>query len=238
MMKEQVLRWALRQRIVPTAHFWAHVRLAALGPSPQRPRLIFTFIGRIFDQKMLLFKKKGNGGACGLQGLLEALQGHGLFVLLGSGDPEYEEFLAEAAGQYPHFIFLNGFSNELAAALYAAGDLFLMPSSFEPCGISQMLAMREGQPCLAHAVGGLKDTVRDGQNGFLFGGETVEEQVDGLIATCRKAVDLYLEKPEVWAGLRRGAAASRFPWSASVRAYERDLYGPGKSGAAGHRSDL
>ena len=91
---------------------------------------------------------------------------------------------------------LRGYSDALARALYAAGDLFLMPSSFEPCGIGQMLAMRDGQPCLVHHVGGLRDTVLDDETGFAFSG-------DGL--TAQAEVDL----PTVFGYLRRVTGQER-----------------------------
>ena len=59
-----------------------------------------------------------------------------------------------------------------------------MPSSYEPCGISQMLAMRRGQPCVAHAIGGLRDTIRDGETGFLFDGSMPDVQADAF--GCRE----------------------------------------------------
>jgi starch synthase len=103
-----------------------------------------------------------------------------------------------------------------------------MPSSFEPCGISQMLAMRDGQPCVAHRVGGLKDTVTGGVNGFSFEGATVGEQAENFVAACLRAVELRREEPERWQGIRRNAAAARFTWDATAAAYLEQLYRPGQ----------
>ena len=86
--------------------------------------------------------------------------------MVGSGESKLQRRMAEIARAHENFLFLCGYSETFSDMLYAAGDLFLMPSSFEPCGISQMLAMRSGQPCVVHAVGGLKDTVRNGVSGF------------------------------------------------------------------------
>src|SRR5690606_28188002 len=108
----------------------------------------------------------------------------------------YEKQLRQAADRHEHFIFLNGFSSDAADALYNHGDLFMMPSSYEPCGISQMLAMRAGQPCLVHAVGGLRDTVRDGVTGFAFAGQTIGEQLDACGRRFADALTLALEQPE------------------------------------------
>ena len=85
---------------------------------------------------------------------------------------------------------MNGYSDWCASALYASDDLFVMPSSFEPCGISQMLAMRDGQPCLVHSVGGLKDTVTDGVDGIAFEGSTVPDQIAAFEQACGAAVEL------------------------------------------------
>lgn len=74
--------------------------------------------------------------------------------MLGNGDRELEVFLTKVAAVKHNFIFLKGYFETLANSIYESGALFLMPSSFEPCGISQMLAMRAGQPYLAHGVGG------------------------------------------------------------------------------------
>src|SRR6056300_946863 len=133
--------------------------------------MLFTSVGRLTDQKVLLLRQTMHNGKSLLDNLLLQIKGRARLVLLGSGDPLLEQFLLEVAGRHSNFIFLRGFSIGLSECLYRAGDLFLMPSSFEPCGISQMLAMRAGQPCLVHAVGGLLDTVTDGSDGFVFSGD-------------------------------------------------------------------
>ena len=115
-------------------------------------------------------------------------------------------------------------SDKCASALYAAGDLFLMPSSFEPCGLSQMLAMRNGQPCVAHAVGGLKDTVRDGVNGFTFTGETLDDQVEQFVRTTVRAAALKRTDQAAWRRICRQAAGERFTWQVAAENYVRQLY--------------
>jgi starch synthase len=88
-----------------------------------------------------------------------------------------------------------------------------------------MQAMRAGQPCLVHGVGGLNDTVRHGHNGFVFRGRDPREQARHMVATFEMAVARFRDEPEIWAQLVAQARSERFPWSDSVRQYERLLYG-------------
>ncbi|GAB5453353.1 MAG: hypothetical protein Hals2KO_36810 [Halioglobus sp.] len=100
----------------------------------------------------------------------------------------------------------------------------MMPSSFEPCGISQMLAMRAGQPCLVHQVGGLSDTVEDGVNGFTFRGESLQMQAQAMVRTFEKALRCMENEPEKWETIKIAATDSRFTWHSSVERYLRELY--------------
>jgi starch synthase len=99
-----------------------------------------------------------------------------------------------------------------------------MPSSFEPCGISQMLAMRAGQPCVVHEVGGLKDTVEDAVTGFSFAGDTVNEQAAAFVRTVRRGTQMMRSQPAVYQAMREAAAAMRFRWTDSARLYVEKLY--------------
>ena len=222
LMRGLMLRWASSEPYLPSAHFLAHLRLAALEGA--RPEMLITSVGRVTQQKLGLLHCPTSDGRPALEHLLEALGDREIFLLLGSGDPDYERFVADVAARYANLIFLNGYSDSLARELYAHGDLFLMPSSFEPCGISQMLAMRAGQPCLVHAVGGLKDTVRNGVTGFSFAGGSLTEQADLLVATFEHALNMYRKEPTRWRSMREKAGAVRFEWEASADAYLRHLY--------------
>ncbi|MFZ0614524.1 MAG: glycogen/starch synthase [Desulfobacterales bacterium] len=219
-----VIEWAGDAGPVPRAHFAAYTRLNDWIRKPVRPGLLLTSVSRLADQKVLLLRAAGSDGRPGLEGLLTALGEENLYILLGTGSPENEAYFTHMSARHPNFIFLNGFSNAAADLLYANGGLFVMPSSFEPCGISQMLALRDGQPCLVHAVGGLKDTVKEGVNGFCFGGDSLPEQVDSLVASARSAMRLFKTEAGRWQRLRKQAAASRFSWDASVRHYIEKLY--------------
>jgi starch synthase len=108
--------------------------------------------------------------------------------------------------------------------LYRAGDLFLMPSSFEPCGISQMLAMRATQPCVVHATGGLQDTVVDRRTGFVFDGSSPQQQARNFVASVVSALQLRNSDDDAWQKICIRAASVRFSWSKSARQTIELLY--------------
>lgn len=222
LMSKELWRWIGRERHVSTAHFVAERRLRRFA-SRDRPLLI-TSVGRVTDQKMRLLQQRLPDGKTALEALLECLGQSGSCVFLGSGDEQLENFLTSVSAQFENFIFLRGYSDSIANALYQSGDLFLMPSSFEPCGISQMLAMRAGQPCLVHQVGGLNDTVQDGENGLSFAGNTPLRQAQALLQAFELALDCMQKKPQQWEAIRQQAALSRFTWQSSITRYLSELY--------------
>jgi starch synthase len=221
--RARVLRWATAVTRHSRAHHLALERLDDAVRKPGPP-LLLTSIGRAVEQKVLLMCAPGADGRPGLDKVLTDLGDRGRLMLLAAGAPEWEARLLEIAARHENCIFLNGHSEACAEALYAAGDLFLMPSSYEPCGISQMLAMRAGQPCVVHAVGGLRDTVRDGIDGFSFSGATATAQVDAFTAAVRQALALRCERPDRWREIRRRAAAARFSWDDAAGRYIEALY--------------
>jgi starch synthase len=87
-----------------------------------------------------------------------------------------------------------------------------------------MLAMRSGQPCVVHAVGGLKDTVVDGFNGFTFHGDTPSEQARNFVAAVTTALITRENNQDRWLRIRQNAEAERFSWQASANRYKNDLY--------------
>ncbi|MCF8079830.1 MAG: glycogen/starch synthase [Desulfobacterales bacterium] len=222
--RTRVARWAAAYAHVPSVHFLAHSRLTGEVFSPNPPEVLLTCVGRVAEQKMLLMCSPGSDGRSPLDRILEDIGDRGKLMLLGTGDPVWEQKLLDIAARWDNFIFLNGYSDACAQALYASGDLFLMPSSYEPCGISQMLAMRAGQPCVVHAVGGLRDTVHDGIDGFSFSGATVAEQIDAFADAAIGALALRREKPERFMEIRRRASEARFSWADTAKRYVEELY--------------
>lgn len=225
-LREAVRGWAGGAAAVPGVHFVAHGRLEEISRRGLRPRPLLTAVTRAVPQKLFLLLAPAEDGRAALEHILDRIEPEGRFLLLGAGDPGVEGVLAATAARRRSLVFLNGYAEEAARALYRAGDLFLMPSSFEPCGISQMRAMAAGQPCLVHLVGGLRDTVRPGENGFGFTGRTVAEQVRGLLECCDEALGLLRHRPREWEALRQRAASTRFSWTDAARAYLERLYRP------------
>ena len=221
-MRELVLRWASRDPELSSSHFIAHHSLGQVDD--RRPKMLLTSIGRITDQKLGLMRQPTSSGQLALHAALEAIAGKGVLIMVGTGDPDYQQFLCETAAVYRNFVFLRGYSDELAEALYQQGDLFFMPSSFEPCGISQMLALRAGQPCLVHHVGGLRDTVKDNRTGFVFTGNNPTAQADALVSTVQRVLNQFQKKSGKWQTMRKAAAAARFEWADSIEAYLKHLY--------------
>lgn len=224
-LQDEVVQWSAGHDLMSSGHFAAYHRLAELARRPARPHLLLTSVSRVVEQKFLLMRITDASGRTTLQRILDDLGDRGCYLLLGSGNSDYERFFAYMSAQNRNFIFLNGYSETGAGLLYANGDLFLMPSSFEPCGIGQMLAMRDGQPVVAHAVGGLSDTVQDQVNGFLFGGNTIWDQADNFVQTTRQAMDLKGRNLRKWRQVGRKAAAARFSWQEAARQYMERLYG-------------
>jgi len=192
----------------------------------QEKTFLLTSVGRLTDQKMLILRQHQENGQTVLETLLEIfarIKPAGLFVLLGSGDHDIAKEFQQIAARRDNFLFLNGYHETLPESLYRLGDLFLMPSSFEPCGISQMLALREGQPCLVHGVGGLKDTVTHLETGFVFNGDSLAAQGDALLKVFAEALELH-RQPKTWQTLCEQARAQRFSWDHSASQYLNRLY--------------
>jgi starch synthase len=224
-LKSGMSGWLAGKEAVPVAHFLSENRLSDPAYHRGEPSVLATSVSRLTDQKMLLMKASGTSGRPALEEILRLLQRmNGIYILLGTGDWAYERFLSDMSAGFENFIFLNGFSETCAEALYANGDLFLMPSSFEPCGLSQMLAMRDAQPCVAHHVGGLKDTIRHNENGFTFTGDSLVQQVDSFVSTVATALTMHKEAPDQWRKICRQAEAQRFSWQNSTAQYMEILY--------------
>lgn len=139
-------------------------------------------------------------------------------IVLGDGDHAIESQLAEIAQRFPHRVatFFR-FDDVLARRLYAAADFFLMPSRYEPCGLGQMIAQRYGSIPIVRATGGLVDTVRDGETGFMFS----EAAPHALWEAARRAVDAY--HTTAFDEIRRNCMRLDWSWRNSAAQYE-DVY--------------
>ncbi|NLN98536.1 MAG: glycogen synthase GlgA [Eubacteriaceae bacterium] len=144
------------------------------------------------------------------------------FVVLGTGNSHYEYLLSDVAATYPNKMrSLIQFDEPLSHKLYAAADLFLMPSKFEPCGLSQMIALRYGAIPIVRETGGLRDTVQyfnaseKTGNGFTFATYNAHD----LLFTIQKAVGMYHHDPDNWAALELNATKSDFHWRKSASEY-------------------
>ena len=173
---------------------------------PQRRRVpLFGMTGRLVTQK-------GLDIILGATGLLAAdVQ----FVFLGSGDPRYERALVDLATSAPNRIGVQlDFTDRLEHRLMAGADIFLMPSLYEPCGLTQMRAQRYGAPPIVRRVGGLADTVEDGVTGFVFDGYSPE----AFQEAGSRAMRCYAESAK-WQAMVRRAMARDFGWERSVDQY-------------------
>jgi len=158
-----------------------------------------------------------------LAGCLDRLLTRDLrLVILGSGEPQFEKFLADVAAAHPARMAVRvGYSEPLAHLVYAGSDFFLMPSRYEPCGLSQMYAMRYGTLPIVHATGGLRDTVvpfledADRATGFAF----EDYHAEGLLEAVDTALSAW-RNPRAMRRLQRNAMKQDFTWEHSARLYE------------------
>lgn len=136
-------------------------------------------------------------------------------ILLGTGNAALEESARRLEADFPERVAAAiRFDGKLSRLMYGAGDLLLMPSRYEPCGLTQMIAMRYGCLPLARATGGLRDTIADGRTGFLF----AEPSPTVMAATLRRALQTYADRKK-WTAMQKAAMAENFSWQASAEQY-------------------
>lgn len=141
------------------------------------------------------------------------------YIFLGQGEPRYEEALKEIAARAPARIAVEtNFSEDLEHLLLAGADMCLMPSQYEPCGLTQMRAQRYGTIPIARRVGGLADTIEDGVTGFLFDDYTPAD----FMKSAMRAIDQYAEQPG-WRDMMKEAMTRDFGWERSSAKY-RQVY--------------
>ena len=167
---------------------------------------IFGLVARLVHQK---------GVDLVLSAADEIVEAGGQIVVTGSGEPEIEQALIDARRRRPDAIGVSiGFNDAQARRIFAGNDFTLMPSRFEPCGLSQMYAQRFGSLPIGHQTGGLAETIQDGETGFLFPQPSAESFLSGV----RRAFEAFMAKDRLDA-MRRSAMARSFSWDLSAACY-------------------
>ena len=167
---------------------------------------IFGLVARLVHQK---------GVDLVLSAADEIVEAGGQIVVTGSGEPEIEQALVDAHRRRPDAIGVAiGFNDAHARRIFAGSDFTLMPSRFEPCGLSQMYAQRFGSLPIGHQTGGLAETIEDGETGFLFPQPSAESFLGGV----RRAFETFMSKDRLDA-MRRSAMARSFSWDLSAACY-------------------
>ena len=147
-------------------------------------------------------------------------------LILGTGEPHYETFFRELSNEFPDRVAAKiTFNLGLAARIYAGGDIYLMPSKSEPCGLSQMNAMRYGTVPVVHATGGLRDTVppadEKGKGGLGFTFQSYNG--DDFLAAVKRALHLYRDDRDGFRNLQRREMEQNFSWDKPAQRY-MDLF--------------
>ncbi len=136
-------------------------------------------------------------------------------VVLGAGNPKLEDSIRQLQVAFPDRVRSEfKYDSGLARQIYAGADIFLMPSRYEPCGLSQMIAMRYGCVPIVSAVGGLKDTIFEGETGFL-----IQKPVAGRLATAIKKVIVRYQDRKGWEQIQKAGMSQDFSWLVSARQY-------------------
>lgn len=216
-----LFKWLQEESKKYKADFLAHTGEKVMEFVDNRPDFIVSSVARLTEQKFYFFKRSPDAFVEILKKLEKV---NGIFMLLGTGAPEYEEVFRELSYKHKNFVFTNGQSEDLIDSIYLESNLYFMPSLFEPCGISQMLAMRNGNPCLVHHTGGLKDTVAHLKTGFSFDGETYDEKIASMLSTFDLALDIFQNDKPRWKKIANNAKKMRFTWDKSVSEYYEKLY--------------
>ncbi len=174
---------------------------------PQSNVPLFGFVGRL---------EKRQKGLDLIARAITKLPGEDYqLVLLGTGQKSLVSQFEKLAQKHHNIAFIHTFDERLARRIYAGSDVMLVPSKFEPCGLTQMIAMRYGTLPLVRKTGGLADTVSDGRTGFVFGPYTST----ALAAKMYEAIRLYRNRPRQFASMMKAAMKVDFSWQHQVKEY-------------------
>ena len=215
-------------------HLPAHYSLGRIQPGKKRNKqaLLERFLDKVDDAAMQapliglvgrLVEQKGvDWIIAALPVLLASTDAR--FVLLGAGQPGYEQKLVRLAQQHPERVMVEiGYDEPLAHLIEAGADMFLMPSRFEPCGLNQLYSLRYGTPPIVYKTGGLADTVVDANAATLADGSATgfvfdTPSVAGLLDATRRALDLCAQ-PTAWRRLQQAGMRQSFDWADSAAHY-------------------
>ncbi|WP_249871513.1 glycogen synthase GlgA [Oceanobacillus saliphilus] len=183
-----------------------------IGLSFEEDRPLYVIISRLVEQKGLHL----------IQHILdEFLEQDIQFIVLGTGDAEFEGYFSDLAHRYPDkAAALISFDEQLARQLYASADFFIMPSKFEPCGLSQLIALQYKAVPIVRETGGLKDTISPynmltGEgNGFSFANYNAHD----LLNVLNYSLEIY-NNPSEWQKLYKNVTKSQFSWKDSAHQY-------------------
>lgn len=180
--------------------------IRAIHRLPETGGPLFSVISRLVHQKGVDLSLAAAESIVALGGQL---------VVMGEGEPALENAARRLARKYPRAVAAHiGFDEASGRRLYAASDFLLMPSRFEPCGLSQMYAQKSGALPIAARTGGLVDTIEDGVSGFLFAPLTRH----ALVGSVMRALATFRARP-IYQAMRAHALAQRFGWRRPVRKY-------------------
>ncbi len=185
-----------------------------LGLAVDKKKYMIGLISRLTDQK-------------GLDLINHVMEGiiddYTQFVVIGTGDPQYENMFRHYAWKYPDRVSANiCYSDDLAHKLYAAADAFLMPSRFEPCGLTQLISFRYGTVPIVRETGGLRDTVKayneyeNSGDGFSFSNYNADE----MLSVINYSKHVFFDKKREWNQMVDRGMANDFSWNASKYKYE------------------
>ena len=185
-----------------------------LGLAVDKKKYMIGLISRLTDQKGLDLINHV------IEGIVDDFT---QFVVIGTGDPQYENMFRHYAWKYPDRVSANiCYSDDLAHKLYAAADAFLMPSRFEPCGLTQLISFRYGTVPIVRETGGLKDTVKpyneyeNSGDGFSFSNYNADE----MLAVINYSKHIFFDKKREWNQIVDRGMANDFSWNASKFKYE------------------
>ena len=187
----------------------------AFGLEVEKDWPLLASVARLVEQKGIELVKQ----------VLPGLMDMGVqLIVFGQGEQQYVDYFNWAAANWPGQVgFSDQYTEEMASKIFAAADMYLMPSRFEPCGLSQMMAMRYGTVPIVHETGGLKDSVRpysdfDGVgDGFAF----ANYQAKDLYLVVLEAVKLYFCNGKEFKKLRKRCMTKDFSWTKSSQQYIR-----------------